>query len=178
MATLSGWVVSTLLFALFLAKFELSYGQVLKAKVTCLDCHKNYDFSGIKVLVKCDQVKKLATATTEADGSFEVKLPSDDSKSPASLHCLAKILGGTKQLYVSRKVVASKILKTHDFNSYTISTPLSFFTSCPLSIEDQAACKAKNEVGSSKTFNLPLPPEWGLAPSSFYVPFFPIIGIP
>ncbi|XP_024160692.1 uncharacterized protein LOC112167839 [Rosa chinensis] len=178
MAALSGLVLPTLLFALSLASFELSNGQVLKAKVTCLDCHKNYDFSGIKVLVKCAQVKKLAMATTEADGSFEAKLPSDDSKSPAALHCLAKILGGTNQFYVSRKVVVSKIVKTHDSNSYTISTPLGFSTSCPLSIKDQAACKAKNVFGSSKTVDVPLPPEWGLAPSSFYVPFIPIIGIP
>ncbi|XP_050369062.1 uncharacterized protein LOC126787183 [Argentina anserina] len=178
MAALSGWVIPTLLFALFLAKLELSYGQVLKAKVTCLDCHKNYDFSDIKVFVKCDQVKKLATATTEADGSFEVKLPSDNSKSPAALHCLAKILGGTKLLYVSRKVAASEIVKSQDSNSYTISTPLGFSTSCPSSMEDQAACKPKNEFGSSKTFDVPLPREWGLAPSSYYVPFIPIIGIP
>ncbi|KHN27637.1 hypothetical protein glysoja_026204 [Glycine soja] len=34
------------------------------------------------------------------------------------------------------------------------------------------------KFGSSKSFDLPLPREWGLAPSSFYVPFFPIIGIP
>lgn len=145
--------------------------------IILLWCH----ISGIKVLVKCDQVKKLAMATTEADGSFEVKLPSDHSKSPAALPCLAKILGGTNQLYASRKAKVSEIVKTphHDSKySYTISTPLGFSTSCPLSIEDQAACKAKNEFGSSKTIDLPLPPEWGLAPSSYYIPFFPIIGIP
>ncbi|KAK9938991.1 hypothetical protein M0R45_015701 [Rubus argutus] len=177
---MASWVLPTLLFALAFAHIELSNGQVLKAKVTCLDCDKNYDFSGIKVLVKCDQVKKLAMATTEADGSFEVKLPSDHSKSPAALHCLAKILGGTNQLYASRKDKVSEIVKTphHSKYSHTISTPLGFSTSCPLSIADQAACKAKNEFSSSKTIDLPLPREWGLAPSSYYIPFFPIIGIP
>ncbi|CAB4313791.1 unnamed protein product [Prunus armeniaca] len=170
------WVLpTTLLFALALANIQLSTCQVVKAKVTCLDCHQNTDFSGIKVLVKCGQVKKLAMATTEKDGSFETKLPLGNSKSP--MNCLARILGGPDQLYASRKVMASEIVKTQEPNSYTISTPLGFTTSCPLNIKE-AACKAMNKFGSSKTVNLPVPPEWGLAPSSYYVPFIPIIGIP
>ncbi|CAB4283372.1 unnamed protein product [Prunus armeniaca] len=151
------WVLpTTLLFALALANIQLSTCQVVKAKVTCLDCHQNTDFS-------------------EKDGSFETKLPLGNSKSP--MNCLARILGGPDQLYASRKVMASEIVKTQEPNSYTISTPLGFTTSCPLNIKE-AACKAMNKFGSSKTVNLPVPPEWGLAPSSYYVPFIPIIGIP
>lgn len=141
-------------------------------------------FSGIKILVKCDKVKKLGVATTEKDGSFEAELPTEhNSKTPSTtpLKCLAKLLGGPKQLYASNKIMVSQIIHstTHDSNSYTISTPLAFHTSCPSTTSNQAAkCKAMSEFASSKTVDLPLPPEWGLAPSSYYVPFFPIIGIP
>ena len=129
--------------------------------------------------MKCDRVKKLATAITEDDGSFEVELPSDSTpKSSPPLNCHAKLLGGPTQLYASKKNTVSKIITTHAPNIYTISTPLSFSKSCPSTIE-AAKCKPiKNKFGSSKTFDLPLPPEWGLAPSSYYIPFFPIIGIP
>ncbi|XP_048434575.1 uncharacterized protein LOC125474665 [Pyrus x bretschneideri] len=172
------WILPALLFALVLANVETSTCQVLKAKVTCFDCHQNYDFSEIKVLVKCDKVKKLAMAITEKDGSFEAKLPSNNNpKTPEAMNCLARILGGPDQLYASRKFLASEIVKTQDSNSYTTSTPLGFSTSCPLNIKD-AACKAMNKFGSSKTIDVPLPPGWGLAPSSYYVPFIPIIGIP
>lgn len=128
--------------------------------------------------MKCDGVKKLAMADTEHDGSFEVELPSGTSKS-SPLNCQAKLLGGPVQLYASRKNVISKIIKAdQEPNSYTISTPLSFSTSCPAA--DHAKCKAamNKQFGSSKNVDLPLPPEWGLAPSSYYIPYFPIIGIP
>ena len=133
--------------------------------------------SGIKVVVKCAHVKKLATATAEENGSFKVKFPTDASKTPTPLNCLAKLLGGPNQLYAWKKNMVSKVVKAHELNSYTISTPLAFYTSCPLASKD-AKCRATNEISSSKTVDLPLPPEWGLAPSSYYVPFFPIIGIP
>ncbi|XP_022731731.1 uncharacterized protein LOC111286168 [Durio zibethinus] len=171
-------ITAVLFFLLALARIQLSTCQVLKARISCLDCNHDYDFSGIKVAVKCGQVKKLATATTEENGSFQVELPSDKSKISASdLNCLAKLLGGPNQLYVRKKNVVSKVVKAHELNSYAISTPLAFSTSCPLASKD-AKCGAPNGIGSSKTVDLPLPPEWGLAPSSFYVPFFPIIGIP
>ena len=49
---------------------------------------------------------------------------------------------------------------------------------CPSTIE-AAKCKPiKNKFGSSKAIDLSLPPEWGLAPSRYYIPFIPIIGIP
>jgi hypothetical protein len=136
--------------------------------------------AGIKVLVKCDGVKKLAMADTEYDGSFEVELPSGASKT-SPLNCHAKLLGGPTQLYATRKNMITKIIKSSDdekTNSYTISTPLSFSTSCPTA--DDAKCRAMmNKFGSSKNVDLPLPREWGLAPSSYYIPFIPIIiGIP
>lgn len=128
--------------------------------------------------MKCAQVKKLATATTEENGSFKVEFPSDTSKTtPTPLNCLAMLLGGPSQLYAWKKNLVSNVVKAHELNCYTISTPLVFSTSCPLASKD-AKCGAPNQIGSSKTFDLPLPPEWGLAPSSYYIPFFPIIGIP
>lgn len=130
-------------------------------------------FSDIKVSVMCVGMKRLAVATTENDGFFKVELPSHQTKPSKS--CLAKLLGGPVQLYVSRKNQVSQIIKDKEQNSYTLSTPLSFSTSCP----HNTKCKTAKPVGSSKTVDLPLPPEWGLAPSSYYVvPFFPIIGIP
>ncbi|KAG5566533.1 hypothetical protein RHGRI_002178 [Rhododendron griersonianum] len=137
-------------------------------------------FVDIKVLVKCSQVKKLAVATTTEDGAFETELPSDTAAAPSPLNCQTKILGGPTQLYASRKNMVSETAKAHDSaDSYTISTPLSFYTSCPVSGREDAKCGAHNAgLGSSKTVNVPLPREWGLAPSSFYVPFMPIIGIP
>nr|ACU14606.1 unknown [Glycine max] len=169
-------VITTLLFALAIARISPSACQTVEGKVSCTDCADNYDFSGIKVSVKCEGVKNLAMATTEDKGFSQVDLPSDQTK-PPSVNCFTKLLGGPNtNLYASKKNLVSQIVKGKEKNTYTISTPLSFFTSCPQNTE----CKAANynQFGSSKTFDLPLPREWGLAPSSFYVPFFPIIGIP
>ncbi|XWS71453.1 hypothetical protein CRYUN_Cryun03dG0139200 [Craigia yunnanensis] len=170
-------LITVLFFLLALARIQLSTCQVLEGKLSCLECNHDYDFSGIKVVVKCAHVKKLATATAEENGSFKAKLPTDTSKTPKPLNCLAKLLGGPNQLYAWKKNLVSKVVKTHELNSYTFSTPLAFSTSCPLASKD-TKCGAPNEIGSSKTIDLPLPPEWGLAPSSYYLPFFPIIGIP
>uniref|UniRef100_A0A2N9IRN6 Pollen Ole e 1 allergen and extensin family protein n=1 Tax=Fagus sylvatica TaxID=28930 RepID=A0A2N9IRN6_FAGSY len=165
-------------FILVLARIEISTGHVVKGKISCHDCTHNDVLSGIKVFVKCDRVKKSATAITEDDGSFEAELPSETPKSSSPLNCHAMLLGGPTQLYALKENLVSKIIKTHEPNSYTISTPLSFSTSCS-STKESAKCKdIMNKFGSSKTINLPLPPEWGFAPSSFYIPFFPIIGIP
>ncbi|KAJ8563461.1 hypothetical protein K7X08_031913 [Anisodus acutangulus] len=160
-------------FALFitlaLATFQFSHCYVLKGSVTCLDCNQHSDLSGIKVSAKCSQVKTLAMATTEEDGSFETNLPIDSTNK-----CYAKILGGPNQLFVSRKETDPTIVMAQeDDNSYTISKPLKFYKKCPLS--NNGKCR---EFGSSKTIDLPVPKEWGLAPTSYYIPFIPIIGIP
>lgn len=85
-------------------------------------------FSGIKVSVKCEGVKNLAMATTEDKGFFKVDLPSDHTKTPSS-NCFIKLLGGSNSLYASKKNQVSQIVKGREKNTYTISTPLSFFTS-------------------------------------------------
>ncbi|WCJ41851.1 Pollen Ole e 1 allergen and extensin family protein [Euphorbia peplus] len=159
-----------LLFALAFSGFELSTCQVVKGKVSCLDCPPHYDFSGTIVSVKCDKVKKLVTTTTKSEGSFEVDLPSGSTTTTSTpLNCLAKLMGGTTQIYATNKNMVSKVVKSDDAsNSYTISTPLAFSTTS----------KKLHGIHESKTIDLPLPKEWGLAPSSYYVPFFPIIGIP
>lgn len=114
----------------------------------------------------------MAMATTEASGSFKVELPSGSSKTASPpLNCQAKLFGGPDQLYASKKHTVSKIMKKHkSSNTYKISTPLAFSITKPKA--------AANNFEESKTVDLPLPPEWGFAPSSYYVPFFPIIGIP
>ncbi|KAL5765461.1 hypothetical protein ACOSP7_016078 [Xanthoceras sorbifolium] len=175
-------IITTFLFALVLsATFKFSTSQVVKGKLSCLDCITANDFSGIKVLVKCDHVKKLAVATTKSSGSFEVELPSDTTGKSSStsphLNCHAKLLGAPLKLYVSNKNMVSKIVKDRKSNSYKVSTPLAFSISCPSTLMKNGKCGAtSNVIGSSKTADLPLPREWGLAPSSYYVPFFPIIG--
>ncbi|OIT00845.1 PREDICTED: uncharacterized protein LOC109230527 [Nicotiana attenuata] len=158
---------AVLFITLAVATLQFSSCHVLKASVTCLDCNQHSDLSGIKVSVKCNQVKTLATATTEEDGSFVSNLPSDTSPtSTAANICYAKILGGPKQLFVSKKDTDPIVVKSQeDDNSYTISKPLNFYT-------------RYSKFGSSKTIDLPVPKEWGLAPTSYYIPFFPIIGIP
>ncbi|KAI3450726.1 hypothetical protein Pfo_007391 [Paulownia fortunei] len=133
-------------------------------------------FSGVQVLVKCDKVKKLAVAYTEEDGTFETELPSDNGpKSTNPSNCMAKIMGGPHLIYTSAKNSLIPIAKAKESGHFTTSKPLSFYKTCPL----KGKCGAKDMgFGSSKTVDLPLLREWGLAPSSYYVPFFPIIGIP
>ncbi|KAI9107638.1 hypothetical protein K1719_021301 [Acacia pycnantha] len=166
-------LITLLLFALA----QASASQVLNAKVSCFDCtFPNQYLSEIKVSVKCENVRKVTVATTEEDGSFKVNLPIRDPKNhtPSNINCVAKLLGGPNQLYASEKDKVSLIVKGTEPNTYTISKPLGFLTSCP----KITVCEAAKEFGASETFNIPLPPEWGLAPSSYFIPFFPIIGIP
>ncbi|KAJ8768001.1 hypothetical protein K2173_020941 [Erythroxylum novogranatense] len=165
-------VVAFLLFALALSGIEFSTCQVVKGKVSCLDCPGNYNFSGVKVELKCDNVKKWVT--TGSDGSFDIEFPVQTSPETPK-NCVAKLLGGPTKLYASRQSMVSKIVRSRNANSYTISTPLAFSTTCPSST---GKCGGGRDVGSSKTIDLPLPREWGFAPSSYYIPFFPIIGIP
>ncbi|CAA0810699.1 Pollen Ole e 1 allergen and extensin family protein [Striga hermonthica] len=167
-------VLVAIFLALALAKGEQTYaGQVLKGSITCLDCPKTYDLSGIQVLIKCDRIKKLTMAYTEQDGTFETDLPSDGPKSSSPSHCMARIMGGPQLIYSSKKDSIVPISKVGPY--FATSRPLSFYKKCPV----RGKCSAQNNgLGSSKTVDLPLPREWGLAPSSYYLPFFPIIGIP
>ncbi|KAM7522575.1 hypothetical protein LguiA_012477 [Lonicera macranthoides] len=174
---------SALFLALVLlaARVELSTSHELKGSVTCLDCQDHHDnhISDIKVLVQCSHVKNPAMATTEEDGSFSVDLPMGPTTSMTpSSDCLARIIGGPHQLYSPKKNAFSRIVRgAHNPDIYTLATPLSFYTSCPSSqIDHQGKCGAT--IGSSKTVDIPIPKEWGLAPTSYYVPFVPIIGIP
>lgn len=131
-------------------------------------------------MVKCKSVKNLTIAITEADGSFETSLPSDVASidfeaASSSPKCIAKLVGGSHQLFASRKDMASTVIKETNSNFFTISSPLKFST-CKQNIK----CKAmkKEFAADSKTIDLPLPPEWGFPPTSYYLPVLPIIGIP
>ncbi|KAA0035490.1 uncharacterized protein E5676_scaffold455G002910 [Cucumis melo var. makuwa] len=133
-------------------------------------------------MVKCERVKNLTIAITKADGSFETPLPSDmasvDSEAaPPPPKCIAKLVGGSHQLFASRKELVSTIIKETNSKFFTIATALRFST-CK---EINRKCKAikKESIEDSKTFDLPnLPPEWGFPPTSYYLPVLPIIGIP
>ncbi|CAN8247092.1 unnamed protein product [Cochlearia groenlandica] len=139
--------------------------SLIKGKVSCLDCPKDYDYSGVMISVSCSHTKKQFTVSTDKDGDFMSELPSSNKP-----NCEAKLQGSFKfkQLYASKKNVVSKIVKLGD-DTYGLSSKLVFLKSCPRSL---------GSFGSSKTVDFPVPREWGLAPTSYYVPFFPIIGIP
>ncbi|EYU26724.1 hypothetical protein ABFS82_04G210300 [Erythranthe guttata] len=153
--------------------------QLLKGSVACVDCPQDFDLSGVQVLVKCDKVKKLAVTYTQEDGTFITELPSDEpTKSENPSNCMAKIMGGPHQLFVSTKDAFAPVIANARESSgslFTTAKPLGFYSTCPL----KGKCIAKdNGFASSKTVDFPLPREWGLAPSSYYIPFIPIIGIP
>lgn len=123
-------------------------------------------FSGIMISVSCSHTKTRFTVSTDKKGDFMSKLPSRRIVS----NCQAELQGSFKQLYASKKNIKSKIVKlTGEYNKYGLSSKLIFLKSCPRTL---------GSYGSSKTVDLPVPPEWGLAPTSYYLPFFPIIGIP
>ncbi|XP_022995160.1 uncharacterized protein LOC111490782 [Cucurbita maxima] len=173
-------LVTACLLAAMAASVEASTSttRILKGKVSCLDCDAVYDLSEIVVMVKCEKAGRVVTATTAKDGGFATELPSDE--------CEARLGGGRNQLYAARKDMVAEIVRVGDGSGsgdvYGTSTPLAFCSGCRCrSIDNDGGeqCKAAaRKFGSSKTFDLPLPPEWGLAPSSYYFPFFPIIGIP
>ncbi|KAF5189958.1 Pollen ole e 1 allergen and extensin family protein [Thalictrum thalictroides] len=175
------WMITTALFlVLAFASIQSSTCHVVKGSVSCLDCAKHDDLSEVNVLVKCDKVKQFATTTTEKDGCFEAELNVD----PSSTNCEAQLVGGPEQLWSYKKTLVSKIVKSLDSKSFTISTPLAFFTSCPSKSKLPSSPSDAKSTGaststleSSKTIDLPVPREWGLPPTSYYIPIIPI-GIP
>ncbi|CAH2072170.1 unnamed protein product [Thlaspi arvense] len=162
-----------LLFVLAIfSNFELSASSLVRGKVSCLDCHHDFDFSGVKVLLKCDGEKKSITTMAGSDGSFRSMLRTADKN--RSMKCLAKLLGGPEQLYAHKHNLVSELVKSkHDSNVLTTSNPLSFSLSCPKPTGDYVG----NMIGDSKTINFPGTGGFGFPPVSFF-PFIPIIGIP
>ncbi|KAG7556085.1 hypothetical protein ISN44_As11g021570 [Arabidopsis suecica] len=166
-------VAAFFLFALAVfSNFELSASSLVSGKVSCLDCHRDFDFSGIKVLLKCDGEKKQITAMAASDGSFRSALPTADKK--GSINCLAKLLGGPEQLYAHKHNLVSELVKSkHGSKVLTTSNPLAFSLSCPKPTRDDVG----SMIGDSKTINFPGAGGFGFPPASFF-PFLPIIGIP
>ncbi|XP_010421032.1 PREDICTED: uncharacterized protein LOC104706531 [Camelina sativa] len=168
-ATFAAFFLFTL--AVF-SNMELSASSLVSGKVSCLDCHHDFDFSGIRVLVKCDGEKKQITAMAASDGSFLTVLPAAYKK--GSMNCLAKLLGGPEQLYAHKhNLVSELVMSKHDSKVLTTSNPLPFSLSCPKPTEDNVG----NMIGDSKTVNFPGAGGFGFPPASFF-PFLPIIGIP
>ncbi|KAL6511049.1 hypothetical protein OROGR_022173 [Orobanche gracilis] len=166
-----------LFFILLLTEGEPYTSQILKGSVTCLDCPQGSDLSGIQILMKCDKVKKLGMAYTERDGTFQTELPSDGAKSTTPSKCMARITGGPQLIYTSSKDSLIPFDESKESSHYfTMSKSLNFYRRCPM--EGKCGDKDSIKFGSTKTMDLPLPREWGLPPSSYYIPFFPIIGIP
>ncbi|KAJ0238768.1 Pollen Ole e 1 allergen and extensin family protein [Hirschfeldia incana] len=154
------------------SNFELSASTLVLGKVSCLDCHSDFDFSGVKVLLMCDGEKKPTITMAASDGSFRSVLPTADKK--RSTNCLAKILGGPEQIYAHKHNMVSELVKSkHDTKVLTTSNPLSFSLSCPKPTGDNVG----RMIGDSKTVNFPGAGGFGFPPASFF-PFLPIIGIP
>lgn len=142
----------------------------LHAMILVIIVHNPCSFPGIRVILKCNKVKNHSVSYTEKDGSFEAKLPSDENlKEGSPSNCTAWIAGGPQQLYVSAE--DSAVLVVEAGGQLTTSKPLGFYKTRSVEGKDMM-------FGSSKTLDLPMPREWGLTPSSYYIPFFPIIGIP
>ncbi|KAK9734556.1 hypothetical protein RND81_04G148000 [Saponaria officinalis] len=157
--------------ALTFSRIEHTLCSEVKGSVSCSDCGPDYDFTGIRILVKCSNVKKLSEAITDKKGNFATNLPSDAATS-ASPKCLAKVLGGSSQLYATKQNMVSVIVMARgDKNTYTLHTPLIVSKSC------HGKCgSSRPDIDSSKTIDFP--PEFGLPPASDFVAFIPIIGIP
>ncbi|KAL9235432.1 hypothetical protein vseg_010190 [Gypsophila vaccaria] len=164
-------LITLLVVTLTFARIELTLCSEVKGSVSCSDCGPDYDFTGIRILVKCDQVKKLSEAMTDREGNFETTLPSETSTSPK---CLARVLGGSIQLYATKQQMTSEIILAQgDKNTYTVGTPLIVSKSC------HGKCGSRRtDFSSSKTIDFPVPSEFGLPPTSYFLPFIPIIGIP
>ncbi|GAB2263092.1 hypothetical protein Droror1_Dr00004089 [Drosera rotundifolia] len=169
----------TVVFVTLASRMEFSVCSVVKASVSCMDCGRGYDLSGIRVVMECNNGNKLATATTNKDGVFEAHLPLD-LKPPIMVSiCLVKLLGANEQFYALKKNMVSQIAMAEDNASvYTTATPLTVSKSCS-SVGRSGKCRLQgHELSSSKTVDLPVPSVYGLPPTSFYAPLFPIIGIP
>ncbi|CAH2060941.1 unnamed protein product [Thlaspi arvense] len=151
------------LFAAALSSCLMVSASLVEGKVSCFDCPNDYDYSGIMVSVSCSHTETRFTASTDKKGEFMSELPSRDTS-----NCEAELQGSFKQLYAATKAIKSKIVKLEG-DKYGLSSKLIFLRSSPRSL---------GSFGSSKTVDLPVPREWGLAPTSYYFPFFPIIGIP
>ncbi|KAH0454021.1 hypothetical protein IEQ34_018345 [Dendrobium chrysotoxum] len=187
---------SFLLSLLFAYLLQFSIGSLLKGSVTCIDCSPSYDLSGVRLAVNCSKEEKLSYALTNAKGQFQISIA---KPSPLPSDCSVNLLGGKTQLCGFRKSIISKIIAINPLNtstnsSYTVRTPLAFFTSCKKIIEEAKVEKgnganyggqaALGEDNSPKTMasqqaELPPPEEtYWLPPLIYVIPFFPIIGIP
>ncbi|CAH8386042.1 unnamed protein product [Eruca vesicaria subsp. sativa] len=172
MANQAAVAASLLLVLAVFSNFELSASSLVRGKVSCLDCHRDFDFSGIKILLKCDGEKKPVTSMAASDGSFRSLIPTANEKD--SMKCLAKLLGGPEQLYAHKQNLVSELIKSkHESKVLTTSKQLTFSLSCPKPTEDSVGDK----IGDSKTVDFPGTGGFGFPPASFF-PFLPIIGIP
>ncbi|CAN8300996.1 unnamed protein product [Cochlearia groenlandica] len=151
------------------SNFDLSASSLVHGKVSCLDCNRDFDFSGIKILLKCDGEKKTVTTMAASDGSFRSILQTGDEK--VSKNCIAKLLGGPDQLYAHKHNLVSLLVKSKQNSKVlTTSNTLSFSLSCPKPT-------GENVEDDSKTVDFPGTGGFGFPPISFF-PFLPIIGIP
>ncbi|KAH9612825.1 hypothetical protein KSS87_015378 [Heliosperma pusillum] len=142
-------IIAVLIIALAFSRLCLSSCSRVKGYVSCTDCHPDYDFSGIKVQVKCDQVKTISEAITNKTGHFEAILPTDSSATSLASttpNCWAELVGGASQLYFPKQNTMSKLSITlHDNSTFSQTTPLVFATSC------SSKCEYKIEQSSNGT---------------------------
>ncbi|CAN6863334.1 unnamed protein product [Brassica oleracea] len=93
-----------LLVLAILSNFQLSASSLVCGKVSCLDCLRDFDFSGIKILLKCD-------GTCDHHGGLKRIVPSN---------CM-----------LTNTTFSEVIKSKHESEVLTTSNPLSFSLSCP-----------------------------------------------
>ncbi|KZV17366.1 peroxidase 60-like [Dorcoceras hygrometricum] len=84
--------------------------------------------------VNLDQnpLSSLTVDNSYSNKYSETVLPSNDQKSRNPLNCIAKIIGGPKQLYTSSKNYVAVVSKANKPNHFTTSKPLNFYKPCRL----------------------------------------------
>uniref|UniRef100_A0A0D3EDD8 Uncharacterized protein n=1 Tax=Brassica oleracea var. oleracea TaxID=109376 RepID=A0A0D3EDD8_BRAOL len=149
-----------LLVLAILSNFQLSASSLVCGKVSCLDCLRDFDFSGIKILLKCD-------GTCDHHGGLKRIVPRIGYSSILSS-------GEVLSNCMLTNTTFSEVVKSkHESEVLTTSNPLSFSLSCPKPTGDHIG----NIIGDSKTIDFPGTGGFGFPPASFF-PFLTIIGIP
>ncbi|ERN07100.1 uncharacterized protein LOC18435316 [Amborella trichopoda] len=181
--------LSALVFLLSFSSSHLASAHVVEDQISCLDCTK-HQAHGVGLVIKCDSEKPIL-AVTDRTGSFKAEITTSKTSAPLEDTCYASLLGPRNKLCSFKNNQASKFVKSAKYHKdpsssyYALFTPLSFSSSDCVSmanrkIKPDFKVEDTKQDGSksSKTIDLPVPREWGLAPTSYY--FYPIIpiGIP
>ncbi|KAF3778210.1 hypothetical protein EJ110_NYTH41879 [Nymphaea thermarum] len=170
-------VVSVAILLVLLLQSASSYeasSVAVTGSISCPDCTSRRQLAGLRVVIKCGRAKQAIGTLTDNTGAFKVNLSSSLLHDMAP--CYAMLLSGSNR--------QCKFEGGHNIARIVdgrLTSPLTFSPfSCPGKPSQglKPGGSQGAELGDSKTIDLPLPPEWGLPPTSYYTyPIIPI-GIP